>query len=78
MLGNFDIKYAWAVFKRRLPYFLVITTLFAAIAITVAYILPPVYQSSASLLVEPQQISDTAAARPRSIPTSRSRSSSSG
>lgn len=59
MLGNFDIKYAWAVFKRRMPYFLVITTLFAAIAITIAYILPPVYESSASLLVEPQQISDT-------------------
>lgn len=58
MLGNFDVKYAWAVFKRRMPYFLVITTLFAAIAITIAYILPPVYQSSASLLVEPQQISD--------------------
>jgi polysaccharide biosynthesis transport protein len=61
MLGNFDIKYAWAVFKRRLPYFLVITTIFAAIAITIAYILPPVYQSSASLLVEPQQISDAEA-----------------
>jgi succinoglycan biosynthesis transport protein ExoP len=42
-----------------MPYFLVITTLFAAIAITIAYILPPVYESSASLLVEPQQISDT-------------------
>lgn len=58
MLGNFDIKYAWAVFKRRMPYFLVITTLFAAIAGTIAYVLPPVYQSSASILVEPQQISD--------------------
>ena len=58
MLGNFDVKYAWAVFKRRLPYFLVITTLFAAVAITIAYVLPPVYQSSASILVEPQQISD--------------------
>ena len=64
MLGNFDIKYAWAVFKRRMPYFLVITTLFAAIAITIAYVLPPVYQSSASLLVEPQQISDAPAATP--------------
>ncbi len=59
MMAHFDVKYAWAVFKRRMPYFLVITTLFAAIAITIAYILPPVYESSASLLVEPQQISDT-------------------
>jgi len=65
-MANLDIKYYWAVFRRRLPYFLVIATLVAAIGITVAYILPPVYQSSASMLAEPQQIpgqmADTAAA----------------
>jgi polysaccharide biosynthesis transport protein len=55
-MANLDLKYYWAVFKRRLPYFLVILTLLAAIGITVASILPPVYQSSASLLAEPQQI----------------------
>lgn len=55
-MGSLDIKYYWAVFKRRMPYFLVITTLVAAIGLTVAYILPPVYSSSASLLAEPQQI----------------------
>jgi polysaccharide chain length determinant protein (PEP-CTERM system associated) len=55
-MGNLDVKYYWAVFKRRLPYFMVTLTLLAAVAITVAYILPPVYQSSASLLAEPQQI----------------------
>ena len=55
-MANLDLKYYWAVFKRRLPYFLVIVTLLAAIGITVASILPPVYQSSASLLAEPQQI----------------------
>ena len=26
-MGNLDIKYYWAVFMRRLPYFLVIVTL---------------------------------------------------
>jgi uncharacterized protein involved in exopolysaccharide biosynthesis len=55
-MANLDIKYYWAVFRRRLPYFLVILTLLGAIGITVASILPPVYQSSASLLAEPQQI----------------------
>ena len=55
-MANLDIKYYWAVFRRRLPYFLVIATLVAAIGITVAYILPPVYESSASMLAEPQQI----------------------
>jgi uncharacterized protein involved in exopolysaccharide biosynthesis len=55
-MANLDITYYWAVFKRRLPYFLVIVTLLAAIGITVASILPPVYKSSASLLAEPQQI----------------------
>jgi len=55
-MANLDLKYYWAVFKRRLPYFLVIVTLLAAIGVTVASILPPVYSSSASLLAEPQQI----------------------
>jgi len=49
-MANLDLKYYWAVFKRRLPYFLVIVTLLAAIGVTVASILPPVYSSSASLL----------------------------
>jgi succinoglycan biosynthesis transport protein ExoP len=55
-MANLDLRYYWAVFRRRLPYFLVIATLIAAIGVTAAYILPPVYQSSASMLVEPQQI----------------------
>ena len=65
-MANLDLKYYWAVFKRRLPYFLVIVTLLAASGITVASILPPVYQSSASLLAEPQQIpgADTATINP--------------
>lgn len=57
-MPNLDLKYYLAVFVRRLPYFLVIAALLAAIGITVASILPPVYQSSASILVESQQIRD--------------------
>ena len=55
-MGNLDLKFYWAVFLRRLPYFLVIFAFLTAGAVTVAMILPPVYTSSASMLVEPQQI----------------------
>ena len=55
-MGNFDLKFYWAVFLRRLPYFLVIAAFLITVAATVAAILPPVYRSSASMLVEPQQI----------------------
>ena len=55
-MGNLDLKFYWAVFLRRLPYFLVIVAFLTAVGVTVAMILPPVYTSSASMLVEPQQI----------------------
>jgi polysaccharide chain length determinant protein (PEP-CTERM system associated) len=58
MFANFDLKFYAAIFLRRLPYFLVIVVLLSTTAITVAYILPPVYRSQASILVEPPQISD--------------------
>jgi polysaccharide chain length determinant protein (PEP-CTERM system associated) len=57
-MGNLDVRFYWAVFLRRLPYFLVIAAFLTTAAITVAAILPPVYRSSASMLVEPQQIPD--------------------
>lgn len=55
-MPNIDLKFYLAVFLRRLPYFLVIAALVAAVGITLAAILPPSYRSSASMLVEPQQI----------------------
>jgi protein tyrosine kinase modulator len=61
-MANLDIKFYWAVFLRRLPYFLVIAVFLLAVAVTVAFILPPVYRSTASMLVEPQQIPDDLAA----------------
>jgi polysaccharide biosynthesis transport protein len=45
-----------------LPYFLVIFALISAIAVTAASILPPVYRSTASILVENQQIPGNLAA----------------
>ncbi|PJN92532.1 lipopolysaccharide biosynthesis protein, partial [Amaricoccus sp. HAR-UPW-R2A-40] len=55
-MPNIDLKFYLAVFLRRLPYFLVIAALVAAVGITLAAILPPNYRSAASILVEPQQI----------------------
>ena len=55
-MGNLDLKYYWAVFLRRLPYFLVVASLLSAVAVTLSFVLPPKYRSQASMLVEPQQI----------------------
>jgi len=55
-MGDLDLKFYWAVFLRRLPYFLVVASLLTAVAVTLAFVLPPAYRSQASMLVEPQQI----------------------
>ena len=55
-MPNIDLKFYFAVFLRRLPYFMVIAVLVAAVGITLAAILPPTFRSEASILVEPQQI----------------------
>lgn len=55
---NLDLKFYWAVFLRRLPYFLVIVAFLSALGLTVAMLLPPSYTSSANILVEPQQFSE--------------------
>jgi polysaccharide chain length determinant protein (PEP-CTERM system associated) len=55
-MDKLDLKFYWSVFLRRLPYFLVVLAILSAIGVTVAMILPPVYRSAASMLVEPQQI----------------------
>jgi uncharacterized protein involved in exopolysaccharide biosynthesis len=51
-----EIRFYFAVFVRRLHYFLVVFTLVSAASLTIAKILPPVYQSRARLLVESSQI----------------------
>lgn len=58
---NLDLKFYWAVFLRRLPYFLVIVAFLTALGVTVAALLPPTYTSSANILVEPQQFSEQVA-----------------
>ena len=57
-MGNVDLKFYLSIFLRRLPYFMVIAAFLSAIGIAVASILPPIYRSSASILVEAPQIPD--------------------
>lgn len=57
-MSSFDLKYYWAVFLRRLPYFAVVLAFLSVIGLTMAFILPPVFVSRAAILVEPQQIPD--------------------
>ncbi|MEM7236482.1 MAG: Wzz/FepE/Etk N-terminal domain-containing protein, partial [Pseudomonadota bacterium] len=50
------LRELWSMFRRRFPILLVIGALGAACSAFIAYILPPVYQSQARILVESQQI----------------------
>ena len=51
-----DLKFYLSLFLRRLHYFLVIAIAVAAVGLTVAYTLPPVYEADAQLLVESPHI----------------------
>lgn len=51
-----DLNHYFKVFLRRLPYFLVVSTLIFAISVVVAKSLPPSYVSSLKLIVESPQI----------------------
>ena len=59
---NFDLKFYLSRFMRRFHYFILVAVAVAAIGITVAYTLPPVYRAEATLLVESPQIPDALAA----------------
>ena len=53
-----NIRFYIAVFLRRIHYFLAVFTLVSLTSVTVARLLPPLYVSKASLLVESPQIPD--------------------
>ncbi len=57
-----DLKFYLSLFLRRLHYFVLIALAVAAVGLTLAYTLPPVYQAQARLLVESPQIPDDLAA----------------
>lgn len=54
--------YYLSIFRRRFHYFLIITTVMAAVSIIAALSLPPAYESRAVLLVESPQIPEELAA----------------
>ena len=51
-----NLKFYLSVFRRRFAYFLIVATILSAIAVTVAYTLPPAYVSRMVILVETPQI----------------------
>lgn len=59
---NFELKYYLSVFFRRFPIFFIVTALFSVSAVSTAYMLPTMYQTQATLLVESAQIPDSLAA----------------
>jgi uncharacterized protein involved in exopolysaccharide biosynthesis len=53
---NFDLSFYFAVFLRRLHYFVIVFALVSAASIAAAFLLPAVYMTEALLLVESSQI----------------------
>ena len=64
-----DMKFYVSLFMRRLPYFLIFLAVGSALGITLARVLPPVYQAQARLLLESEVIEDatTVVAAPTEI-----------
>ncbi|MFN0113325.1 MAG: GumC family protein [Paracoccaceae bacterium] len=59
---NLDFAFYFAVFLRRIHYFILITVVVSAAAIAAAFLLPPTYSASTSLVVESSQIPNAMAA----------------
>ena len=57
-----DLNYYFSIFRRRFPYFLMVMTMLTALSVTVAFTLPPAYESRMVLLVESPQIPEELAA----------------
>jgi polysaccharide chain length determinant protein (PEP-CTERM system associated) len=57
-----DLRFYFALFLRRLPYFLIFTVAGAAVGVGLALTLPPSFQAQARLVVESEQIPDELAA----------------
>lgn len=57
-----DLKFYFSIFLRRLPWFLVVSTIITAVAVTVAITLPPAYVSQSRLVVQSPTIDPELAA----------------
>ena len=63
-----DLKYYFSIFLRRLPYFLPVALVIAAVSVIVSIALPPAYVSQMQLIVESSQIPGELAAPTASTP----------
>ena len=57
-----DLPFYFALFLRRLPYFLIFVVAGTAIGVALALTLPPSYEAQARLVVESEQTPDDLAA----------------
>lgn len=57
-----NLSYYFSIFRRRFPYFLIVVTVLSALSVTVAFTLPPAYESRMVLLIESPQIPEELAA----------------
>jgi uncharacterized protein involved in exopolysaccharide biosynthesis len=57
-----ELHYYWRIFRRHLPYVVILTAIGAIVGVAIALALPPVYKSQATLIVESEQIPDELAA----------------
>ena len=53
---NLDLSFYFAVFLRRIHYFIIITAVISAAAIAAAFLLPPSYQATSLLMIESSSI----------------------
>lgn len=53
---NLDLKYYFAIFLRRIHYFILISVVISAAALAAAFLMPPLYKASTTLLWESSQI----------------------
>lgn len=56
-MGDNDLRFYLSILTRRLPWILTIAGIVTGAGLIVAYLMPPTYQASARILVEPPQIS---------------------
>jgi polysaccharide biosynthesis transport protein len=55
-MTDMDLRFYYAIFLRRLPYFVPGVVAVMAVAIAIAYLMPPVYTASAKILLDAPQI----------------------
>jgi uncharacterized protein involved in exopolysaccharide biosynthesis len=53
---NLDLSFYFAVFRRRFPYFILITLVVSAASVAAAFLLPATYSATTSMVVESSQI----------------------